>query len=142
MARYPKPDKPTTLWICVGGESKIFGAFTAGKNDHGTPLDADIVALIASCRLTETMMFDLEIEAKSPKAALAGKDFIHGFVGLVSRTNKDDRWLHLNELIQKLAPVAKKKDAPNPNSHFWWSSISSDKLDEWFAPFVDGRAAK
>jgi hypothetical protein len=140
LAKYPKPDKPVTLWLCAGSESKIFGAFTGKKKDRGTPSDADITGLIATCRLTETMMFELDIEAKSRQAATAGKDFIANFFGLVSRAKKDDmRWARLADLMQKLTLTPKKKDAPNPNSHQWWSSISSDKIAEWLAPFADAK---
>jgi eukaryotic-like serine/threonine-protein kinase len=141
LARYPakSSERQSTLWLCVGGEARAFGPFTDKKKDRGMPSDAGIVNLIASFRLTETLMFELEFDAKTRAAATAGKDAIAGFFLLASLARKDDlRLARLADLLQNSAPTPRKKDA-HPTVHQWWRSVSSDKLVDWLAPFLEGK---
>ena len=103
------------------------------------PKDMSIDCLTASFRLRDALSFDLDFDAKMRPAAEAAKSrLVNNLRVFALASGNDGRLVRLADLVKNAVPTLLKKDERlnNPNTHRWWSSVSSDKLPEWFAPFI------
>lgn len=139
IAKYPTK-APPALWVCIGAETKIFEMASVKKVEKiATPKDGGITSTVGVFRLSDSLTFELDIEAKTRQQASIGWGRLAAFFRVLSISAKSDgRFERLATLIQNAvaAPLKGMAKQENPNLHQWSNTVPADKLAEWFAPFL------
>ncbi len=136
LAKYP-PKTPSSLWIGAGPQSSIL--FDKAALKMATLHAKGVMNIIASLRLRDTMTVEIDIEAKSQALAIDAWNALIASLHLAATTaNGDQRFEHLATLLESATPSPLKGAAKleKPNTHQWWTSVSSDKILDWLAPFL------
>ncbi|MCE9534597.1 MAG: protein kinase [Planctomycetes bacterium] len=133
------PKVVPTLWFGMGGDSRLF-AMTEKKTVPAK--NGAIQGVTMTMQLTESLIFELEIESKDRVQALAAHTRVVNVFRFLANANKSDTRLdRIAALVLNARNTTPKKADLAPLYH-WRNTIAADKLAEWFGPFLVGEVGK